>query len=181
MPPNYVMLVYGEPSARLRLRHTLVQRACAKPPPSSPATPTREKHLMTLDGVERTLDDETIVVADTAGTLSLAGVNGRHGERGHRQQPATYCWKALAGTFQRAAHGQPAAPGSEAGYRFAAASTRPCPKTASASGWTACRLERGRNRQAGGRRLPQTGHRPPCDHHARRSGAPPWASSCQPS
>ncbi|MEA4906353.1 MAG: phenylalanine--tRNA ligase subunit beta [Chloroflexi bacterium] len=72
---NYVMLVYGEPLHAFDY-DTLVQRAGGKAPTIITRAADPGEHLMTLDGVERTLDDETIVVADTAGTLSLAGVMG---------------------------------------------------------------------------------------------------------
>ncbi len=72
---NYVMLETGEPLHAFDY-DVLVQRAGGKAPKiiTRPALP-KEK-LITLDRVERTLDDYTILVTDTAGALSLAGVMG---------------------------------------------------------------------------------------------------------
>ncbi len=72
---NYVMLETGEPLHAFDY-DVLVQRAGGKAPKiiTRPAIP-KEK-LITLDRVERTLEDYTILVTDTAGALSLAGVMG---------------------------------------------------------------------------------------------------------
>ena len=72
---NYVMLETGEPLHAFDY-DVLVQRAGGKAPKiiTRPASP-KEK-LITLDRVERTLDEYTILVTDTAGALSLAGVMG---------------------------------------------------------------------------------------------------------
>ena len=72
---NYVMLETGEPLHAFDY-DVLVQRAGGKAPKiiTRPAMP-KEK-LITLDRVERTLEDYTILVTDTAGALSLAGVMG---------------------------------------------------------------------------------------------------------
>ncbi len=71
---NYVMLEIGEPlhafdwdtlSARASGPVTIITRTAAK-----------GETLVTLDGVERTLDDFTILVCDEKGALSIAGVMG---------------------------------------------------------------------------------------------------------
>ena len=55
---------------------TLITRAGGKSPTiiTRPAAPGEK--LTTLDNVERNLDDFTIMVTDTAGALSIAGVMG---------------------------------------------------------------------------------------------------------
>ncbi len=72
---NYVMLETGEPLHAFDY-DVLVQRAGGKAPTiiTRPARPGET--LTTLDDVERKLDDFTILVCDTAGPLSLAGVMG---------------------------------------------------------------------------------------------------------
>ena len=72
---NYVMLELGEPLHAFDY-DVLLQRAGGKPPTiiTRPARPG--ERLTTLDNVERKLDDFTILVTDTAGALSLAGVMG---------------------------------------------------------------------------------------------------------
>ena len=72
---NYVMLELGQPLHAFDY-DVLVKRAGGK----SPTIITRAAHpgetLTTLDGAERTLDNFTVLVCDTAGPLSLAGVMG---------------------------------------------------------------------------------------------------------
>lgn len=72
---NYVMLEVGQPLHAFDY-DVLVKRAGGKMPTiiTRPAKPG--ERLTTLDGVERKLDDFTILVTDTAGALSLAGVMG---------------------------------------------------------------------------------------------------------
>ena len=72
---NYVMLEIGQPLHAFDY-DVLVQRAGSKAPTiiTRPANPA--ERLTTLDGVERKLDPFTIMVTDTAGALSLAGVMG---------------------------------------------------------------------------------------------------------
>ncbi|MEW6717816.1 MAG: phenylalanine--tRNA ligase subunit beta [Chloroflexota bacterium] len=81
---NYAMLELGEPLHAFDY-DLLVQRARGhtKQPSNANATPTiitrraqPGEKLTTLDGVERTLDDFTMLVCDTAGALSIAGVMG---------------------------------------------------------------------------------------------------------
>lgn len=72
---NYVMLEIGQPLHAFDY-DVLTKRAGGK----APTIITRAAHpgekLTTLDGVERKLDDFTVLVCDTAGALSLAGVMG---------------------------------------------------------------------------------------------------------
>lgn len=72
---NYVMLEVGQPLHAFDY-DVLVKRAGGKMPTiiTRPAKPG--ERLTTLDGVERKLDNFTILVTDTAGALSLAGVMG---------------------------------------------------------------------------------------------------------
>ena len=72
---NYVMLELGQPLHAFDY-DSLIARAGGKAPViiTRPAAPGEK--LTTLDGTERTLSEFTILVTDTAGPLSLAGVMG---------------------------------------------------------------------------------------------------------
>lgn len=74
---NYVMLELGEPLHAFDY-DVLLQRTGH--PDHKPRIITRTarpgERLTTLDGVERTLDETTVLVCDTAGPLSIAGVMG---------------------------------------------------------------------------------------------------------
>jgi phenylalanyl-tRNA synthetase beta chain len=72
---NYAMLELGEPLHAFDY-DILVQRAGRKAPTISTRAATPGETLTTLDDVERKLDDFTVLVCDTAGPLSLAGVMG---------------------------------------------------------------------------------------------------------
>ncbi len=72
---NYVMLELGQPLHAFDY-DLLVQRAGGAAPTIITRTAAPGETLTTLDGVERKLDDFTVVVADTAGALSIAGVMG---------------------------------------------------------------------------------------------------------
>jgi phenylalanyl-tRNA synthetase beta chain len=72
---NYAMLEIGEPLHAFDY-DVLLERAGGKPPTIITRFAERGERLMTLDGVERELDEFTILVADTAGVLSIAGVMG---------------------------------------------------------------------------------------------------------
>jgi len=72
---NYVMLEIGEPLHAFDY-DVLVNRAGGKPPTIITRLAESGEHLTTLDEVDRTLDDFTVLVADTAGALSIAGVMG---------------------------------------------------------------------------------------------------------
>ncbi len=69
------MLELGEPLHAFDY-DTLVRRANGKTPTIITRPAVEGEKLTTLDGVERTLSAYTIMVADTAGSLSLAGVMG---------------------------------------------------------------------------------------------------------
>ena len=72
---NYVMLEVGEPLHAFDY-DVLVKRAGGKPPTIITRPAKSGEKLTTLDNVERELDDFTVLVCDTAGALSLAGVMG---------------------------------------------------------------------------------------------------------
>jgi phenylalanyl-tRNA synthetase beta chain len=72
---NYAMLELGEPLHAFDY-DVLVRRAGGQPPVISTRAARPGETLTTLDGVERKLDDFTVLVCDTAGPLSLAGVMG---------------------------------------------------------------------------------------------------------
>lgn len=72
---NYVMLEVGEPLHAFDY-DVLVERAGGSSPKIITRLPEKGETLTTLDDVERQLDDFTVLVADTAGALSIAGVMG---------------------------------------------------------------------------------------------------------
>lgn len=72
---NYVMLELNEPLHAFDYDR-LVQRAGGKPPVIITRSARQGEQLKTLDGVDRILESFTILVTDTAGPLSLAGVMG---------------------------------------------------------------------------------------------------------
>ncbi|MEW5870497.1 MAG: phenylalanine--tRNA ligase subunit beta [Chloroflexota bacterium] len=72
---NYVMLEVGEPLHAFDY-DILVQRAGGKAPTIITRTAEPGERLVTLDDVEHILDDFTVLVCDTAGALSMAGVMG---------------------------------------------------------------------------------------------------------
>lgn len=72
---NYSMLEVGEPLHAFDY-DVLLQRAGGKPPTIITRLPEKGETLTTLDGVQRRLDDFTILVADTAGALSIGGIMG---------------------------------------------------------------------------------------------------------
>jgi phenylalanyl-tRNA synthetase beta chain len=72
---NYAMLELGEPLHAFDY-DVLVQRAKGKPPTIITRRAKPGERLTTLDDVERTLDDFTVLVCDTAGSLSIGGVMG---------------------------------------------------------------------------------------------------------
>jgi phenylalanyl-tRNA synthetase beta chain len=72
---NYAMWEIGEPLHAFDY-DVLVQRAGGKPPIIITRTAFPGERLTTLDGVDRALDDFTVLVCDSAGALSIAGVMG---------------------------------------------------------------------------------------------------------
>ena len=72
---NYAMFEVGEPLHAFDF-DTLIKRAKGKAPIISTRPAQPGERLKTLDGVERTLNEFTVLVCDTAGALSLAGVMG---------------------------------------------------------------------------------------------------------
>jgi phenylalanyl-tRNA synthetase beta chain len=72
---NYAMLEVGEPLHAFDY-DVLVQRAGGKPPTIITRPARQGEVLTTLDGVERKLDDFTVLVCDTAGSLSIGGIMG---------------------------------------------------------------------------------------------------------
>lgn len=72
---NYAMLEIGEPLHAFDY-DVLVERAGGKVPTISTRLAKKGEILRTLDGVERKLDEFTILVCDTAGSLSIGGVMG---------------------------------------------------------------------------------------------------------
>ena len=72
---NYVMLETGQPLHAFDYDEW-VKRTGGKPPTIITRSAQDGEILKTLDGIEHTLEPFTIVVADTAGSLSIAGVMG---------------------------------------------------------------------------------------------------------
>jgi phenylalanyl-tRNA synthetase beta chain len=72
---NYVMLEIGEPLHAFDF-DVLVERAGGETPTILTRLAEPDERLTTLDEVERELDDFTVLVTDSAGALSIAGVMG---------------------------------------------------------------------------------------------------------
>jgi phenylalanyl-tRNA synthetase beta chain len=72
---NYAMLEIGEPLHAFDY-DVLVQRASGKTPTIITRTAKKNEKLTTLDDVDRKLDPFTVLVCDTAGSLSIGGVMG---------------------------------------------------------------------------------------------------------
>jgi phenylalanyl-tRNA synthetase beta chain len=72
---NYAMIEIGEPLHAFDY-DILLERAQGNPPTIITRTAEPNELLTTLDDVERKLDDFTVLVCDTAGALSIAGVMG---------------------------------------------------------------------------------------------------------
>lgn len=72
---NYTMLELGEPLHAFDY-DVLVERADGNSPTIITRTAIAGENLTTLDGINRKLDDFTVLVCDTAGPLSIAGVMG---------------------------------------------------------------------------------------------------------
>ncbi|MBN1535648.1 MAG: phenylalanine--tRNA ligase subunit beta [Anaerolineales bacterium] len=72
---NYVMLEVGQPLHAFNY-DALVKRVNGKTPTIITRRAIQNEKLTTLDDVERTLDDFSVMVCDTEGSLSIAGVMG---------------------------------------------------------------------------------------------------------
>jgi len=72
---NYVMIEVGQPLHAFDY-DLLMKRAGGKAPTIITRRAQPGEKITTLDGEERTLDDFTVLVCDTAGPLALAGVMG---------------------------------------------------------------------------------------------------------
>lgn len=72
---NYVMLEVGEPLHAFDY-DILAQRAGGAAPTIITRTAHPDEHLTTLDDIDRLLNPFTMLVCDTAGSLSIAGVMG---------------------------------------------------------------------------------------------------------
>ena len=72
---NYVMLEIGQPLHAFDY-DVLVERAGGKAPTILTRTAAPGERLTTLDGAEHALNDFNVLVCDTAGALSIAGVMG---------------------------------------------------------------------------------------------------------
>jgi phenylalanyl-tRNA synthetase beta chain len=105
---NYVMLEIGEPLHAFDYT-VLVKRAKNKKIRIITRTARVGEKLTTLDNVERTLDGSTVLVCDTAGALSMAGVMG-----GLESEVSEKTRSVLLEGRTARAHALP----SEASYRF---------------------------------------------------------------
>ena len=72
---NYAMIEIGEPLHAFDF-DILLERANGNAPTIITRTAEKGEQLTTLDDVDRVLDDYTVLVCDTAGALSIAGVMG---------------------------------------------------------------------------------------------------------
>ncbi len=114
---NYVMLETGQPLHAFDY-DLLVQRAGGQAPAIITRAAAQGEKLTTLDGVERSLDDFTVLVCDTAGALSLAGVMGGQ-ESEVKDNTRTVLLEGATWNFvntRRTTQAQKLV--SEAGYRF---------------------------------------------------------------
>ena len=102
---NYVMLAIGQPLHAFDY-DVLQERAQGGVPALITRQAARGEKLETLDGVERSLDDFTVLVTDRRGALSIAGVMG-----GREFGSPTRNEECSAGRRQLGVHQHPANPG----------------------------------------------------------------------
>jgi phenylalanyl-tRNA synthetase beta chain len=114
---NYVMLEIGEPLHAFDY-DVLRRRAGGQAPAIRTRLPEPGERLTTLDGVDRALNDFNVLVADSAGALSIAGVmGGAESEVGAATNNVLLegaAWNFINIRRTLAAHNL----ASEAGYRF---------------------------------------------------------------
>jgi phenylalanyl-tRNA synthetase beta chain len=72
---NYTMLEQGEPLHAFDY-DALLARNNGKPPTIITRQAAKGEKLTTLDGIERTMDDYSVLVCDSHGSLSIAGIMG---------------------------------------------------------------------------------------------------------
>jgi len=72
---NYVMLEWGQPLHAFDY-DKLVARAGGGPPTIIVRRARAGEKMTTLDGVDRTFDEQTLLICDTAGPIAVAGVMG---------------------------------------------------------------------------------------------------------
>jgi len=114
---NYAMLEVGQPLHAFDYE-VLLRRSGGEPPTVITRLPEPGERLTTLDGVQRRLDDFTILVADTQGALSIGGVMGG-AESEVSERTSTVLLEGAAWDFlniRRTVAAQKLA--SEASYRF---------------------------------------------------------------
>ena len=81
---NYVMLEHGQPLHAFD--YDVLQRRAGGNVPTIFIRPAKTgEKLKTLDGQDRELSTENLVIADTAGAIALAGRDGRPRNGGHRE------------------------------------------------------------------------------------------------
>jgi phenylalanyl-tRNA synthetase beta chain len=72
---NYVMLEWGQPLHAFDY-DKLVERAGGNPPKIIIRRARHGEKIITLDGIERELDEEVLLICDEAGPIAIAGVMG---------------------------------------------------------------------------------------------------------
>ena len=114
---NYVLLEFGQPLHAFDFERLRNGEIVVRLPKSG------ERRFTTLDGVERDLDPETLLICDAEGPVALAGIMGGSIPRSPGPPPRC-CWKAPI-SIPAPSAGPPSAWGSA-----------PRPPTGSSGGWT---------------------------------------------